>query len=102
MNWGDVKFGILAAVAAAGSMLTGWLGGWDIALQTLLVLMAVDCISGVVVAAVFKRSDKSEGGRLDSGAGFRGLCKKGAELILVLLAVRTPLPAAASTPEWRC
>ena len=42
----------------------------------------------MVVAAVFKRSDKSEGGRLDSGAGFRGLCKKGAELVLVLLAVR--------------
>ena len=88
MSWAEMKIGILAAVAAAGSILTGWLGGWDIALQTLLVLMAVDCVSGVVVAAVFKRSDKSEGGRLDSGAGFRGLCKKCAELVLVLLAVR--------------
>ena len=59
MNWTEMRFGILAAVAAAGSVLTGWLGGWDIALQTLLVLMVVDCVSGVVVAAVFKRSDKS-------------------------------------------
>ena len=88
MSWAEMKVGILAAAAAAGSILTGWLGGWDIALQTLLALMAVDCVSGVVVAAVFKRSDKSKGGRLDSGAGFRGLCKKCAELVLVLLAVR--------------
>ncbi|MEG1857490.1 MAG: phage holin family protein, partial [Pseudoflavonifractor sp.] len=83
-----VKTGVLAVLAAVGSVATGALGGWDAALQTLLVFMATDCVTGLVVAGVFKRSGKSEGGRLDSRAGFKGLCKKGAELVLVLVAVR--------------
>lgn len=78
-------------LAAVGSFLSGWLGGWDAALRMLLLLMAADCVTGVTVAAVFKRSGKSEGGRLESRAGFQGLCKKGAELLLVLLAVRLDL-----------
>ena len=88
MNWNGVKNAALAGLAAAGSLVITWLGGWDTALQTLLALMAVDCATGVVLAAVFKRSVKSAGGRLDSRAGFRGLCKKVAELALVAVAVR--------------
>ena len=48
----------------------------------------MEYISGLVVAGVFKRSDKSGDGALDSRAGFRGLCKKGAELLLVLVGAR--------------
>lgn len=83
-----IKNAILGALAAGVSAVAGALGGWDAGLQTLLFLMVADCVSGVVVAGVFKRSDKSAGGRLDSGAGFKGMCKKGAELLLVLAAVR--------------
>lgn len=83
-----VKNAVLGALAAAVGAATGALGGWDTALQTLLCLMVMDYVTGVVVAGVFKRSDKSEKGRLDSRAAFRGACKKGAELALVLLAVR--------------
>lgn len=83
-----IKNAALAAIAAGVSIVTGALGGWDAALQTLLFFMALDCVTGVVVAGVFKRSDKSTGGRLSSTAGFKGLCKKGAELLLVLAAVR--------------
>ena len=53
--------------------------------------MALDYLTGLVVAGVFRRSDKSGDGALDSRAGFRGLCKKGAELALVLVAVRLDL-----------
>ena len=80
-----LKDAALALAAMAGSALSAALGGWDAALQTLLVCMALDYLSGVVVAGVFKRSDKSGDGALDSRAGFRGLCKKGAELALVLV-----------------
>ena len=74
-----VKEAALAVTALAGSAVASALGGWDAALQTLVVCMAVDYLSGLVVAGVFKRSDKSGDGALDSRAGFRGLCKKGAE-----------------------
>lgn len=93
-----IKNAVLAAIAAGVGAVTGALGGWDAALQTLLFLMAVDCVTGVVVAGVFKRSAKSTGGRLDSMAGFKGLCKKGAELLLVLVAVR--LDALTGTGQY--
>ena len=83
-----VKEICLAAAAAVGSGVVNALGGWDAGLQTLLFCMMLDYGTGMVVAGVFKRSDKSRDGALDSRAGFKGLCKKGAELVLVLIAVR--------------
>lgn len=82
------KNGVLGALAAVGSAVAGALGGWDTGLQTLVFCMAVDWVTGLVVAGVFKKSAKSTDGALDSRAGFKGLCKKGAELVLVLVAVR--------------
>lgn len=78
----------LGGLAAAGSLLANALGGWDAALEALLWLMAADYLTGMVVAGVFRRSGKSESGALDSRAGFKGLCRKGAMLLLVLVAVR--------------
>jgi len=83
-----IKNAALAALASAGSLLAGALGGWDAVLETLLACMAVDYVTGMVVAGVFKKSGKSEGGALDSRAGFRGLCRKGAVLLCVLVAAR--------------
>ncbi|MBC5738587.1 phage holin family protein [Lawsonibacter sp. NSJ-52] len=40
-----------------------------------------------MVAGVFKRSPKSEGGALESRAGFKGLLRKGGILMLVLASV---------------
>ena len=77
-----------AALAAVGSGVLGALGGWDTGLQTLVFCMALDWVTGLVVAGVFQRSGKSRDGSLDSRAGFKGLCKKGAQLVLVLVAVR--------------
>ena len=82
------KSGVLAALAAAGSTLAGALGGWDAALQTLLLFMAADYLTGVLVAGVFRQSGKSADGALDSRAGFRGLCRKGAQLVAVLVGAR--------------
>lgn len=79
---------VLGVLAALLSTAAHALGGWDAALQTLMLCMAADYASGMVVAGVFRRSDKSESGALDSRAGFRGLCKKGAELLLVLVAAQ--------------
>ena len=50
--------------------------------------MALDYVTGLIVAGIFKRSKKSENGALESRAGFKGLCRKGVALMIVLVAVR--------------
>lgn len=88
MNGTSIRYGATAALSALGSGAAAALGGWDGALQTLVWCMAADYVTGLVVAGVFRRSDKSESGALDSRAGFLGLLRKGAELLLVLVAAR--------------
>ncbi|WMJ82724.1 phage holin family protein [Oscillospiraceae bacterium LTW-04] len=78
-------------IGLAGATITALLGGWDTALQTLVGFMAVDYITGVTVAAVFARSNKTEGGALSSAAGLRGLFKKGGMLMLIYIACRLDL-----------
>ena len=80
-----MKQGILAAAGALGSLIAGALGGWDLAVQALIVFMAIDFFSGWIVAAVFHKSKKSQTGGLDSRAGFKGLCKKVMILLLVVV-----------------
>lgn len=71
----------------AASVLSLAFGGFDMLLQTLLLLMAVDMISGIISAAVFGCSAKSESGRLSSRAGLQGFFKKGCCLLLIIVAV---------------
>ena len=79
---------ILAALSAAGGYAASLLGGWDAALKTLVLLMAADYVTGLLVAAVFKASPKTDSGTLDSRAGFRGLVRKFSVLLLVLAAAQ--------------
>lgn len=84
----ELKHTVCAAVGAAGGLIASLLGGWDGALPALVVLMAVDYLTGLMVAGVFRRSEKSENGALSSKAGFQGLCKKGVMLLMVLVGAR--------------
>lgn len=74
------------AVGVAGSAIISLFGGWDMALQTLIIFMAVDYITGLIVAGIFKRSSKTKKGALESRAGWFGLCRKGVVLLIVLVA----------------
>ena len=56
------------------------------ALQTLCIFMAIDYGSGIIVAAVFKASPKTDSGALESRAGLKGLLRKVAMLCAVLMA----------------
>lgn len=87
MNANTIKDAILAALAAVGAFVANALGGWDAVLKLLVAMMAADYLTGLAVAGVFKRSNKSESGALDSRAGFTGLVRKGAILLLVYIAV---------------
>lgn len=80
-----IKTSIFTAIAIVGSVITGLLGGWDTALQTLLIFMLIDYVSGLVLAGVFKKSTKSDTGALESRAGWKGVCKKGMTLLFVLM-----------------
>lgn len=78
-----IKNGVLAVLAAAGSVLAKQLGGWDAALKVLVGFMAADYITGLLVAAVWHKSSKTESGTLESGASFKGLLKKAVILMIV-------------------
>lgn len=84
----EIKLAIMSIIGIGGSFLASFLGGWDTALQTLVIFMAIDYITGVIVAAVFKKSKKTSGGGLDSTIGFKGLFRKGTTLLIVLIAYR--------------
>ena len=79
---------LCTVVGLVGSWLASLFGGWDTALSTLLIFMAVDYVTGLVVAGVFHRSKKTDTGKLESRAGWKGLCRKVMILGLVLVAVR--------------
>jgi toxin secretion/phage lysis holin len=72
----------MAGIAGA---IAGLFGEWTTTLTILVVVMAVDYISGVIVAAC-GRSPKTEAGGLSSKVGFIGIAKKGFIMLLVLLA----------------
>jgi len=63
-------------------------GGWSEGLTTLLILMIVDYLSGLVVAGLFQASPKTETGGLESRAGWKGLARKVATLLIVMVAYR--------------
>ena len=84
----QIKNFTLATIAAIGSAVAHALGGWDAAMALLVSLMMADYLTGVLVAMVWQRSNKSTTGALDSKAGFKGLIKKGMILMLVWLGLQ--------------
>ena len=85
-----------SVIGIIGGFIASLFGGWDSALLTLVIFMAIDYISGLAVAGVFKRSSKSRSGALESRAGWKGLCKKGVTLLVVLVACRLDILLATS------
>ena len=90
-NVNTVKLGLLTIMGAIGAFISKLFGGWDMALNTLVIFMAIDYITGLIVAGVFNKSCKSENGGLESRAGWKGICKKCMTLFIVLVAVRLEL-----------
>ena len=74
-----------------GAAISNLFGGWDAALTTLIIFMAIDYVSGVIVAGVFHKSSKSDTGGLNSHIGWQGICRKGITLAIVLIACRLDL-----------
>lgn len=81
-----MKATLCGTLGIIGAAIAALLGGWDMALQALIVFMAIDYFTGVVVAAVFKKSAKTDSGGLNSAIGLKGLFRKIAMLCGVLMA----------------
>ena len=58
-------------VGVIGGAIAGLFGGWDTALQTLIIFMSIDYITGLIVAGVFHTSPKTKTGTLESRAGWK-------------------------------
>ena len=86
-----MKTGICTALGLVGAAIATLFGGWDTGLITLILFMAIDYISGLIVAGVFQKSNKTDSGALESRAGFKGLCRKCMTLLFVLIAYHLDL-----------
>ena len=86
-----MKSGFMTMIGVAGGFIASLFGGWDAALVTLMIFMGIDYVTGLIVAGVFHNSEKTENGSLESRAGWKGLCRKGVTLLVVLVACRLDL-----------
>ena len=50
---------VCTITGAVGGAIASFFGGWDQALMTLIIFMAIDYISGLIVAGVFHNSKKT-------------------------------------------
>lgn len=70
---------ICSILAGIGTGLVYLWGGFDVAMQCLLIAIALDYVSGIIKAFVLKQ--------ISSTVGFRGILKKVGILVVVALAV---------------
>lgn len=82
---------VCTSIGMVGAAVSTIFGGWSEALTTLLICMVIDYITGLVVAGVFHNSPKSTSGALESNAGLKGLFRKAAMLLFVLIGHRLDL-----------
>ncbi|WP_135553248.1 phage holin family protein [Paenibacillus cymbidii] len=80
-------------IAAAGTAVSAWLGGWDTAIKLLLTLMVADYVSGVLGAWKTKS--------VNSEVMFWGGIRKGVVMAVILLAVQLDQLVGNSAPIFR-
>ena len=71
--------GVLAGIVSA------MIGSWTAALEVLCIGLLMDYVSGLIVAGVFHKSPKSQGGALESKAALKGLMRKMLVLFMVVV-----------------
>ena len=76
MKWDKIASGVIAVF---GTLVNYLWGGWDMALRTLILFMALDYILGVICGTVDKN--------LSSQIAFKGVFKKVAILAVITVAV---------------
>ena len=101
-NFKFILYSTISVISVIGTFLSNLLGGWNSSLETLILFMALDYLTGVICSLVWKRSAKSENGAYDSKVGFKGLFKKVGILFMVLIAARLDLFMNAGENKYIC
>lgn len=70
-----MKQSILTILGVFGAAVASLFEGWDAGLATLVIFMAIDYFTGLVVAGIFHKSSKTQNGSLSSKAGLQGIIK---------------------------
>ena len=83
------EFSFSIVIAAVGTLMSAWLGGWDAALKVLVVLMVIDYVTGFLGAIKNKQ--------VNSEIMFWGGIRKG--LILAVVVVAVLLDEMVGNPE---
>ena len=92
MNLNTFKMLFLTCCGTVGSFVINvLLGGWTEDLLTLVILMGVDFVMGLLIAAVWKKSGKSDSGALNSIS-----IRKGCSLLVVMVAYRLDVTLGVS------
>lgn len=87
------EYGFSAIVAAIGTFVSYWLGGWDVALRVLIAFMIIDYITGFLGAIKTKK--------VDSDAMFWGGIRKGVIIVVIAIAVMLDQLLRNSEPIFR-
>ncbi len=87
----NMKNAIMAVIGTLGSVVASFFGGWTAAMTTLVIFIGIDYATGLICAGVFHKSQKTQSGALESKASFKGLCRKGLILLIVLMCHRMDL-----------
>ena len=77
---------VSTALGILGGILSYLVGGFDTPLIALIICMAIDYATGLIVAGVFHQSPKSPNGGLESHAGWKGLARKFVTILIVVVA----------------
>lgn len=81
-----LKIVFASAVGILGSTISSAFGGWDDSMKALILFMALDYVTGLMVAC-FNKSPKTQNGGLSSKIGYKGLAKKSFVLIFIVVSV---------------
>lgn len=81
----NIKNSVCTAIGVIGGTLAGMLGGADKLLTALIICVAADYFTGLVVALIFKNSPKTATGAAESNAGFKGLVKKAFIFLIIVV-----------------
>ena len=71
-----MKEQLCTTVGMVGGFIAALLGGWDTGLQTLMILIGIDYLTGLIVAGVFHKSTKTKNGALESKGGIQRTLQK--------------------------
>lgn len=87
MNTMNIKNILLISLASVGGVISSLLGGWDKLLKGLCICMVIDFLTGLILAFIFHKSQKTKNGCGCSNEIFKGLAKKICILFLIALCV---------------